>query len=139
MEKKQGLFWRGMSPASSSSPMSSLLRRKKKEDVLPLEFFVGGICPSTPLRPPLEAMSPLREGPDETECSFGVSSSSDLRLLLSVLGAPLAPLRVSITEPFPHLAIKDIPIVSFSLYPFFFLSLFSLILYLEIMSMHEYC
>lgn len=117
MEKKPGLFWglkddlmRGMSPASSSSPMSSLLRRKKKEDVLPLELFVGGICPSTPVRPPLEAMSPLREGPEETECSFGVSSSSDLRLLLSVLGAPLAPLHVTITEPFPHLAIKDIPI-----------------------------
>lgn len=41
---------------------------------------------------------------------------SDLRLLLGVMGAPLAPLHVSINEPLPHLSIKDTPIVSFSLY-----------------------
>jgi hypothetical protein len=35
-------------------------------------------------------------------------------LLLGVLGAPLAPVHVSTTDPFPHLSIKDIPIVSFS-------------------------
>ncbi|MCI10443.1 hypothetical protein A2U01_0031536, partial [Trifolium medium] len=82
----------------------------KKEYVPPLDLFIGGACPSTPARPPVEAMSPLKEGPEDTECSFGTSSSSDLRLLLGVLGAPLAPLHVSTTEPFPHLAIKDIPI-----------------------------
>ncbi|KAK7291074.1 hypothetical protein RIF29_05949 [Crotalaria pallida] len=35
---------------------------------------------------------------------------SDLRLLLSVLGAPLAPIHVCTVDPFPHLSIKDIPI-----------------------------
>lgn len=37
---------------------------------------------------------------------------SDLRLLLGVLGAPLAPVHVSMADPFPHLSIKDTPIVS---------------------------
>ncbi|GAU36513.1 hypothetical protein TSUD_316390 [Trifolium subterraneum] len=118
MERKQGLFSslkddliKGLSPASSTSPMSSLLRRRKKEFVPPLDLFIGGAYPSTPVRPPVEAMSPLKEGPEDTECSIGTSSSSDLRLLLGVLGAPLAPLHVSTTEPFPHLAIKDIPII----------------------------
>lgn len=99
---------------------------------------------------PLEALSPLKEGPDGTdgedvgnrEGKWGhwmkgqlarapsVSSSSsackksDLRLLLGVLGAPLAPVHVCTTDPFPHLSIKDIPIVSFSISHslFFFLS-----------------
>jgi hypothetical protein len=152
MERKQGLFSslkddliKGLSPASSSSstsPMSSLLRRRKKEYVPPLDLFIGETYPSTPARPPVEAMSPLKEGPDDTECSFGTSSSSDLRLLLGVLGAPLAPLHVTTTEPFPHLAIKDIPIVSFSTFPLFcfsfflFLVLLSL-LYFHIMSFHS--
>ncbi|KAL2895069.1 Glutamyl-tRNA(Gln) amidotransferase subunit A [Bienertia sinuspersici] len=35
---------------------------------------------------------------------------SDLRLLLGVLGAPLAPVHVSANEPLPHLSIKDTPI-----------------------------
>uniref|UniRef100_A0A7N0ZVR6 Uncharacterized protein n=1 Tax=Kalanchoe fedtschenkoi TaxID=63787 RepID=A0A7N0ZVR6_KALFE len=35
---------------------------------------------------------------------------SDLRLLLSVLGAPLAPVHTSSGEPLPHLSIKDTPI-----------------------------
>jgi hypothetical protein len=149
MERKQGLFSslkddliKGLSPASSSSstsPMSSLLRRRKKEYVPPLDLLIGGTYPSIPARPPVEAMSPLKEGPDDTECSFGTSSSSDLRLLLGVLGAPLAPLHVTTTEPFPHLAIKDIPIVSFSHFPsFLFFFLFSvLVLYFQIMSFHS--
>lgn len=84
----------------------------------------------------MEALSPLREGPDQDdgedsrmEGSWGhwmkgqlsrtpsVSSSnmfkrSDLRLLLGVLGAPLAPVHVSCAETSPHLSIKDNPIVS---------------------------
>ena len=158
MERKQGFFSalkdevvRGLSPARSraksplrsSSPMSSLLRRRRKHRAPPPELFVAR---SGSLRP-LEALSPLKEGPDGTdteEYSRGggegrwghwmkggsltrapsVSSSSsssgggackrsDLRLLLGVLGAPLAPVHVCTTDPFPHLSIKDIPIVSF--------------------------
>ncbi|CAI8599307.1 unnamed protein product [Vicia faba] len=114
MDTKQGLFstlkndlMKSMLPASSGSPISTLLRRRKKDHVPPLDLLFVERYPS---RPPVEAMSPLKEGPEETECSFSGSSSSDLRLLLGVLGAPLAPLRVSITDPFPHLAIKDIPV-----------------------------
>lgn len=43
---------------------------------------------------------------------------SDLRLLLGVMGAPLAPVHVSTMDPLPHLSIKDTPIVT----PFLFLS-----------------
>ncbi|KAH7652453.1 hypothetical protein IHE45_19G018400 [Dioscorea alata] len=46
--------------------------------------------------------------------SGGAGSSScrpsDLRLLLGVMGAPLAPLHVTTGEPLPHLSIKDTPI-----------------------------
>ncbi|CAI9104321.1 OLC1v1002965C1 [Oldenlandia corymbosa var. corymbosa] len=35
---------------------------------------------------------------------------SDLRLLLGVMGAPLAPVHVSAMDPLPHLSIKDTPI-----------------------------
>ncbi|CAK8537325.1 unnamed protein product [Lathyrus sativus] len=114
MDTKQGLFstlkddlMKGLLPASGGSPISTLLRRRKKDHVPPLDLLFAERCHS---RPQVEAMSPLKEGPEETECSFSISSSSDLRLLLGVLAAPLAPLRVSTTEPFPHLAIKDIPI-----------------------------
>ncbi|XP_074570328.1 uncharacterized protein LOC141826904 [Curcuma longa] len=37
-------------------------------------------------------------------CSF---RTSDLRLLLGVMGAPLAPVHVSTVDPLPHLSIKD--------------------------------
>nr|XP_004501804.1 uncharacterized protein LOC101510935 [Cicer arietinum] len=86
MENKQGLFWplKGFSPSSTSSPMSTLLRRRNKYHLPPP---LGATCPSTPVRPLVEAM-----------------------LLLGVLGAPLAPLHVCTTHPFPHLAIKDTPI-----------------------------
>lgn len=36
---------------------------------------------------------------------------NDLRLLLGVMGAPLAPVHVCAAEPLPHLSIKDTPIV----------------------------
>lgn len=53
--------------------------------------------------------------------SGGAGSSScrpsDLRLLLGVMGAPLAPVHVTSGEPLPHLSIKDTPIVS-SCFPF---------------------
>lgn len=161
MEKKQGFFStlkeevvRGLSPgrsrnrtpkpgrSRSGSPNSGLLRRRKGHHVAQTEPIMSR---SGSLRP-LEALSPLREGPDPNETtvdaagdsskverwghwmkgqlcrapsaatSSGSGSASyqrsDLRLLLGVLGAPLAPVHVSNAEPFPHLSIKDTPIVS---------------------------
>ncbi|XP_022876312.1 uncharacterized protein LOC111394632 [Olea europaea var. sylvestris] len=40
----------------------------------------------------------------------GHNKRSDLRLLLGVMGAPLAPVHVSTSDPLPHLSIKDTPI-----------------------------
>ncbi|KAF4356811.1 hypothetical protein CsatB_007303 [Cannabis sativa] len=120
---------RAKSPARSASPMSGLLRRRKNHHAAPPDPLISR---SGSLRP-AEALSPLKEGPDGTdgedsrmEGRWGnwmkgqlcrapsVSSStykrSDLRLLLGVLGAPLAPVHVSTTEPLPHLSIKDTPI-----------------------------
>lgn len=83
---------------------------------------------------PSEALSPLREGPDPNEVMDGGDSKkwghwmkgrspttgnhgnssnnqrSDLNLMLSVLGAPLAPVHVSCSELFANLSIKDTPI-----------------------------
>lgn len=42
--------------------------------------------------------------------SNNTHKKSDLRLLLGVMGAPLAPLYVSTADPLPHLSIKDTPI-----------------------------
>jgi hypothetical protein len=88
-----------------------------------------------------EALAPLMEGPDpdgggEGGGEFGArerregwgrwvrgqlqharapaadaARRNDLRLLLGVLGAPLAPVHVCAAEPLPHLSIKDTPIV----------------------------
>lgn len=73
-----------------------------------------------------EALPPLMEGPiPESQDEDGKNDHSwlrmkswmksgkkrsDPRLLLGVLGCPLAPVGVC-SEPFPHLSIKDIPIV----------------------------
>ncbi|XVF01356.1 hypothetical protein REPUB_Repub04eG0081000 [Reevesia pubescens] len=88
------------------------------------------------LRPVGEALAPLMEGPDPDAGEVGDSKRvgsalgqwvkgqlsrtpsvasmsyrrSDLRLLLGVMGAPLAPVHVSSTDPLPHLSIKDTPI-----------------------------
>ncbi|MCO5592971.1 hypothetical protein L7F22_046975 [Adiantum nelumboides] len=72
-----------------------------------------------------ETLAPLMEGPvpefgdddGKNEGSWlnvkfwmkGSKKRSDPRLLLGVLGCPLAPVAVS-TDPFPHLSIKDVPI-----------------------------
>ncbi|GAV65937.1 DUF620 domain-containing protein [Cephalotus follicularis] len=150
MERKQGFFSalkeevvRGLSPARSrpkstdrsASPVSSILRRRKSRHAAQPEPFISR---------PVEALSPLKEGPDpdgedsrmegkwaqwmrgqlsrgpssSSSSSSSVSSSvykrSDLRLLLGVLGAPLAPVHVNSVDPFPHLSIKDTPIESSS-------------------------
>lgn len=95
-----------------------------------------------------ETLSPLIEGPDpdggvgdHKQAGFGpglgqwmkgqlsrtpsVTSlaykRSDLRLLLGVMGAPLAPVHVSTLDPLPHLSIKDTPIVNSLPLPLFFL------------------
>lgn len=141
MEKKQGFFSalkeevkRGLSPARSRG-------RSKGRHVAALPEPV--VVRSGGMRH-VEALSPLMEGPDQNEGMDGGDYSkverwgnwmkgqffrspgggeyqrSDLRLLIGVLGAPLAPVHVSSSEPLPHLSIKNSPIVSF------FLSLTSL-------------
>uniref|UniRef100_A0A804LR26 Lipase-like protein n=1 Tax=Zea mays TaxID=4577 RepID=A0A804LR26_MAIZE len=55
-----------------------------------------------------EALAPLMEGPDPEAGPAG--RRNDLRLLLGVMGAPLAPVHVCAAEPLPHLSIKDTPI-----------------------------
>ena len=88
-----------------------------------------------------ETLKPLMEGPDSDGGDVGDSKRvgsglgqwmkgqlsrtpsmasnaykrSDLRLLLGVMGAPLAPVHVSTNDPLPHLSIKDTPIVNLSL------------------------
>ena len=58
---------------------------------------------------------------------------NDLRLLLGVMGAPLAPIHVSSSDPLPHLSIKNTPIVSLTLSSFFFLVKFRFfIIFLQI-------
>lgn len=64
----------------------------------------------------------LSRAPSVTSSSAGGASSSfrrsDLRLLLGVMGAPLAPLHVSCVDPLPHLSIKNTPIVSYAFFSF---------------------
>ncbi|XP_029117102.1 uncharacterized protein [Elaeis guineensis] len=96
------------------------------------------------LRPVGEALAPLMEGPDPGAGDCGdprkegggwgqwvkgqlsrvpsVSAAStscrhsDLRLLLGVMGTPLAPIHVCSMDPLPHLSIKDTPITSSAQY-----------------------
>ncbi|KAK6115962.1 hypothetical protein DH2020_008231 [Rehmannia glutinosa] len=138
MERKQGFFSalkeemvRGLSPArprrgrSQSPSGSGLLRRRRGGSVGPPEILISR---SGSLRPGVETLSPLREGPDPNGSDSGDPKSdrwahwlcrapsvstaepgysrSDLRLLLGVLGAPLAPVHVSNSDPLPHLSIS---------------------------------
>ncbi|OMO90485.1 hypothetical protein CCACVL1_07357 [Corchorus capsularis] len=128
---------RAKSPARSASPVSRSVRRRRSSNhhvsqPEPLILRSGSLRLA-------EALSPLKEGPDPDGNDGGdsrmegkwapwmkgqlarapsISTStckrSDLRLLLGVLGAPLAPVHVSSLEPFPHLSIKDTPIESSS-------------------------
>ena len=132
---------RGLSPGRSrgrcESPVSRIRRRSKKQSQVPQPDLLIGR--SGNLRP-VETLSPLMEGPDPegSECgdsrvegwwgqwkkgqlsrapsvsSSAYKGSDDLRLLLGVMGAPLAPVHVSSTDPLPHLSIKNTPIVSLS-------------------------
>ncbi|XWS54714.1 hypothetical protein CRYUN_Cryun10bG0113200 [Craigia yunnanensis] len=128
------------SPARARSPMASLLRRKKNNHNNYGGAYVAQpeplIARSGSLRPVGEPLAPLMEGPDPDGGEVGDSKRvgsglgqwvkgqlsrtssvasmsykrSDLRLLLGVMGAPLAPVHVSFTDPLPHLSIKDTPI-----------------------------
>lgn len=132
---------RGLSPARSpgrvNSAMSGMFRRRKVGASNPEAL----IARSGSLRQVGEALAPLMEGPDPdgaeilgskrvgsglgqwvrgqltrnpsvtvTESGYG-NKTSDLRLLLGVMAAPLAPVHVSTTDPLPHLSLKDTPIV----------------------------
>lgn len=119
---------RARSPARSVSPFSRFLRRKNSNS----EQFIPK---SGALAPLMEGPDPnggliigdsKRFGGGLThwmrgQLSRASSASSngydysggkrcDLRLLLGVMGAPLAPVHVSSMEPLPHLSIKDTPI-----------------------------
>ncbi|PPE01821.1 hypothetical protein GOBAR_AA14913 [Gossypium barbadense] len=136
MERKQESRSRAKSPARTASPMSNLLRRRRKNyshHPEPFFFRSGGLRPA-------EALSPLKEGPDPDgtdaensrmegrwaqwmkgqlarggpSVSTSTCKRSDLRLLLGVLGAPLAPVHVSALDSFSLLTIKDTPIESSS-------------------------
>ncbi|KAK8617653.1 hypothetical protein V6N13_080562 [Hibiscus sabdariffa] len=130
---------RSTGPASHRSPMSGLLRRKKTNGnggggyVAQPEQLIAR---SGSLRLTGESLAPLMEGPDPDGGEAGDSKRvgsglgqwvkgqlsrtpsfastscrrSDLRLLLGVMGAPLASVHVSFTDPSPHLSIKNTPI-----------------------------
>ncbi|KAH1072228.1 hypothetical protein J1N35_024556 [Gossypium stocksii] len=131
---------RSSSPARARSPFATLLRRKKNNHNNYDGAYVAQpeslIVRSGGLRPVGEALAPLMEGPDPDGGEVGDSKRvglglgqwvkgqlsrtpsvasmsyrrSDLRLLLGVMGAPLAPVHVSSTDPLPLLSIKDTPI-----------------------------
>ncbi|WOK97500.1 hypothetical protein Cni_G06208 [Canna indica] len=140
MENRQGLFAalreemsRGLSPSRSRSrsesprrsslPMPEMLLPRRWKRQSPRGFAAELLVPAS------GSLAPLAEGPEENgedprkegwgrwvKCQLSRAPSaascrrSDLRLLLGVLGAPLAPVHVSSTNPLPHLSIKDIPI-----------------------------
>ncbi|KAD2393137.1 hypothetical protein R6Q59_012777 [Mikania micrantha] len=132
MEKKQGFFSalrdeiiRNLSPAGSRSAFSRwrLKQLTHGESVIARSGSLSG-----------ETLAPVYEGPDEDGSvlggskrvgsgigkwvkgqlsrapSMGCKPRSDLRLLLGVMGAPLAPVRVINIDHWPHLSIKDTPI-----------------------------
>ncbi|KAL6494683.1 hypothetical protein OROGR_031483 [Orobanche gracilis] len=128
---------RSKSRGRSASPMSGLFRRKVG-NTSNSDSFVARSCSLRPvgetLTPLMEGPDPDGEEVGEskrfgsglgqwvrgqltrnpsvaiTENGCGGSKRSDLRLLLGVMGAPLAPVHVSTTDPLPHLSIKDTPI-----------------------------
>jgi hypothetical protein len=55
----------------------------------------------------------LARAPSSAAAGAG-ATRNDLRMLLGVMGAPLAPVQVCTAEPLPHLSVKDTPLVSAS-------------------------
>ena len=132
---------------SASPMRGLLRRRTRKssaQQTLVQSYPEPLISRSGSLRPAGEALAPLMEGPHDQASGDGdyrkekwglwmkgqfsrapsmsstVPSSyrrSDLRLLLGIMGAPLAPIHVCSADPLPHLSIKDTPIVSIIPFP----------------------
>ncbi|KAK9050245.1 hypothetical protein SSX86_030785, partial [Deinandra increscens subsp. villosa] len=138
--KKQGLFSSfknddflrpATSRAKSPSRMLTTLLRRKPRHVPNAEPVVGrsGSLNGETLAPLIEGPDPeigeskrvgsgignwmkghlLSRAPSMTS-SVAYRQRSDLRLLIGVMGAPLAPVNVSSGDPLPHLSIKDTPI-----------------------------
>ncbi|GJN37034.1 hypothetical protein PR202_gb25953 [Eleusine coracana subsp. coracana] len=137
----KGEVMRGLSPARHSrakSPARMLLPRSRRTAADPSPEYVAG--PGTSSGPGGEVLAPLMEGPDTADGEIvgeesgrrdngfgqwvrghlsmaggggdgGSFRRSDLRLLLGVMGAPLAPVPASSGEPMPHLSVKSTPIV----------------------------
>lgn len=136
---------RSVSPARSSSPMSALTWGRKNFTgggggagyyLEQPETLIGR---SGSLRPIMEGPDPDEEGGggnigESKRLGSGLGHwvkgqlsrapsvaataayrRNDLRVLLGVMGAPLAPIHVSSSDPLPHLSIKNTPIVSLSL------------------------
>ncbi|CAL9100323.1 unnamed protein product [Musa textilis] len=118
---------RSESPRRGASPVADLLLPMRWKRQQPRGF------PAELLLPASGILAPLAEGPEGEGSGLGkegwgqwmkgrlsrapsVSGAaaschrSDLRLLLGVMGAPLAPVHVSPTYALPHLSIKDTPI-----------------------------
>ncbi|MBA0682949.1 hypothetical protein Goari_024633 [Gossypium aridum] len=116
---------RSNSPARPLSLVSTTLRRNKDNHhggahVVQPEPLMAR---SGTVRPVGEALSPLMEGPEPDRgksgdpkwvgsvigqlCTSTNHRRSNLRLLLGIMGAPLAPVHVSYNDPLPHLSIKD--------------------------------
>lgn len=141
---------RSVSPARSNSPMSALTWGRKNFTggggggggyyLAQPELLIGR---SGSLRPVMEGPDPDEGGGGNIGESKRLGSSlghwvkgqlsrapsvaatatyrrNDLRLLLGVMGAPLAPIHVSSSDPWPHLCIKNTPIVSLSIFFFLF-------------------
>ncbi|KAL4384352.1 hypothetical protein GQ457_15G014030 [Hibiscus cannabinus] len=128
---------RSNSPARAPSPMATLFRRNKNNHrVSYVPQPESSIVRSGSFRPVGEALAPVMEGPDPDGGEAGDSKRvgsglgqwvkgqlskipsvdtmcyrrSDLRLLVGVMGAPLAPVHVRSTDPWPLSSIKDTPI-----------------------------
>ncbi|KFK39284.1 hypothetical protein AALP_AA3G224600 [Arabis alpina] len=127
---------RSVSPARSNTPMAALTWGKKNITggggyyLAQPEMLIGR---SGSLRPVMEGPDPDEGGGGNIGESKRLGSSlghwvkgqlsrapsvaatasyrrNDLRLLLGVMGAPLAPIHVSSSDPLPHLSIKNTPI-----------------------------
>lgn len=132
---------RTKSSAWSPSPMAGLLLPRRRRAGHGRQHSLVNlpeplIARTGSFRPVGEALAPLVEGPEPNAAADGSRKSrreggwgywvrgqlsgggtssynrrSDLRLLLGVMGAPLAPIHVNSANPLPHLSVKDTPIV----------------------------
>lgn len=135
MERKQGFFKalrelspaRGRSDGSSTGLLLSRRRRRHHYHCQPearsgLAPLIEGPDPGAAAAEEEEARrregwaqwvrGQLSRAPSLTSSSSSSYRRSDLRLLLGVMGAPLAPFHVSSADPLPLLSIKDTPIVT---------------------------